>query len=91
MSKRFVIEGTWSGYRSGQDCLAHRQVYPASYKKLRAWADKTYSIRFTDGTFLYLSVRDCKPREHVKERKGYTGLINDCYYHNVISVEALPK
>jgi hypothetical protein len=87
--KRFVIEGVWLGYRSSQDHVVHRQVYPGSRQQLRAWADKTFAITYTDGTRLQLSVRDCKPRERVQEIKGYTSLIEDCARHDVTSVGAL--
>lgn len=86
---RFVIEGTWSGYTSSQSRVVHRQVY--SDKKLRAWAEKTSGIRYTDGTMLFLSVRDCKPRERVEEKKGYTRLINDCFRQGVSSVADLKE
>lgn len=91
MVGRFVIEGEWSGYRSSQQRVVHRTVHKGSWKKLRAWAEKTYAIRYTDGTALCLSVRDCKPRERVTEIHGYDSLIKECCYHNVDSVAALPK
>jgi hypothetical protein len=86
---RFIIEGEWSGYRSSQQRVVHRQVYASAFKKLRAWADKTHAIRYTDGTALYLTVRDCKPRERVVEIRGYTKLIENCARHDVSSVQAL--
>lgn len=89
MSKRFIIEGEWSGYTSGQRRVVHRQVYPASRKLLRAWVEKTRGIQYTDGTMLYLSVRDAKPRERVKEIRGYTELIEDCWSRDVTSVAEL--
>ena len=88
---RFVIEGEWSGYHSGQQQIVHRTVHKNSYKKLRAWVEKTHGIRYTDGTMLYLTVRDCKPRESVKEIRGYVSLINDCSFYDVDSVAALPE
>jgi hypothetical protein len=84
---RFIIEGEWIGYRSSQDRIVHRQVYPGGRKKLRAWAEKTHAIRYTDGTSLLLTVRDCKPRERVKEIRGYTTLIEDCAHYDVNSVD----
>lgn len=86
---RFIIEGTWSGYRSSQQRVCHRTVHKGSEKNFRAWAEKTYSISYTDGTCLILSVRDCLPRERVKPINGYTQLIKDCYYSNVDSVSQL--
>ena len=88
-ARRFVIEGEWIGYRSHQDRVVHRQVYKGAFKKLRAWAEKTHCIRYSDGTSLVLSVRDCKPGERVKEIRGYTRLIDDCAHFDVASVEAL--
>lgn len=89
MSGRFIIEGEWSGYTSRQQRVVHRQVYPSSRKSLRAWAEKTHAIHHTDGTALFISVRDCKPRERVQEIKGYTSLIEDCAFYGVVSVDAL--
>lgn len=90
-SKRFVVEGEWSGYHSGQTRIVHRTVHSGSYRKLRQFCSDVGSIEYTDGTCLRLSVRDCKPRERVTEIRGYTSLINDCCYHGVSSVAALPK
>ena len=90
MASRFIIEGEWTGYTSAQQKVVHRQVYPAGLKKLRAWAEKTHAIRYTDGTRLLLSVRECKPRERVTEIRGYTSLIDECARHDVNSVDALP-
>lgn len=89
MSTRYIIEGEWSGYRSGMERISHRTVHKANEKKLRAWAEKTHSIRYTDGTVLRLMVRDCLPREKVKVINGYMDLIKDCYFANVDSVAAL--
>ena len=88
---RFIIEGEWSGYHSGQRRIVHRTVHPSSRNKLRAWAEKTRGILYTDGTMLYLTVRDCKPRERVKEILGYVKLIDDCFFYSVDSVASLPK
>ena len=89
MNGRFIIEGEWSGYHSGQRRVVHRTVHSASFKKLRAWAEKTHGIRYTDGTMLYLTVRNCKPRERVKQILGYVELIDKCALHDVDSVAAL--
>ena len=90
MSGRFVIEGEWSGYSSAQRRVVHRKVYEGSRKKLRAWAESTHAIHYTDGTSLYLRVRDCKPRERVSVIDGYTRLIEDCAHYGVTSVAELP-
>ncbi len=90
-SPRFIIEGTWTGYTSAQQRVVHRQAFPGSRKKLRAWAAKTYGILYTDGTWLLLNVRDCEPRERVVEINGYGSLIADCFHYDVASVDALCK
>ena len=87
--KRFIIEGEWSGYTSTQRRVVHRTAHQGSYNKLRAWAEKTHAIYYTDGTALILSVRDCKPRERVKQVHGYDALIKDCALYNVNSVSEL--
>jgi hypothetical protein len=86
---RFIIEGEWTGYQSSQQRIVHRQVYPAGFYRLRAWAEKTNAIHYTDGTSLLISVRDTKPRERVKEMRGYTELIEDCARYDVNSVQAI--
>lgn len=88
---RFVIEGEWTGYVSSQRKVVHRTVHSGAFKKLRAWAEKTHAIRYSDGTVLVLSVRDCKPRERVQQINGYGRLIADCAHHDVSSVDALPN
>ena len=89
--KRYIIEGTWSGYTSSQERVVHRTVHRASFKKLRAWVKNAGAIYYTDGTTLLLSVRDAKPRERVKEIKGYVSLIADCAHYDVNHVSDLPK
>lgn len=86
---RFIIEGVWRGYRQSQDRIVHRTVHKANEKRLRAWVEKTHCIGYSDGTALILSVRDCKPREQVTQNNSYIGLIRDCAFHNVSSVDAL--
>ncbi|CAM2142599.1 conserved protein of unknown function [Pararobbsia alpina] len=86
---RYIIEGTWSGYTSTQRRVCHRTVHKGAEKSLRAWAEKTYAIAYSDGTSLIIKVRDCEPREHVEEIRGYGELIRDCAHHDVSSVDAL--
>lgn len=85
--RRYVIEGDaqWSGSRR----VVHRTVHKPGCGKLRAWAERTHAIIFTDGTLLYLRVRDCLPRERVKQIHRYDALIANCNHYNVNSVEAL--
>jgi len=82
---RFIIEG------ESQRHVVHRTVHPGAFKRLRAWAEKTYGIRYTDGTTLVLTVRDAKPRERVREIRGYDSLIQDCAHYDLDSVEALAQ
>lgn len=88
---RYVLEGLWRGYSSSQDHVVHRQIVPANQKKFVAWCEKTFCIRYTDGTTLELSIRPAAFREKVTEKKGYTSLIRDCFYQNVSSVAELSK
>lgn len=68
---RFIIEGTWKGR------VVHRTVHSRSDRKLREWAELTYSLPFNDGTSLMLSVRDCKLRERVPIINGYNQYIKE--------------
>lgn len=72
MSKRFVIEATWSGYRSGQEHVCHREVLTRNRERYEA----IHAICFTDGTYMSISVRDAKPRERVVEKLGYSKVIH---------------
>lgn len=90
MSSRFVIEGEWTGYTSAQRRVVHRTVHAGTEKRLREWVDKTRAIRYSDGTSLVLSVRNCGPRERITEIRGYSTLIANCVRHNVATVDDLP-
>jgi len=83
---RYVLEGEWSGYRSSQRRICHRTVI----KRIEKYKDLT-SIRFTDGTTLDLSIHKCKPRERVKEIRGYDKLIADCISEGVCAVSELGR
>lgn len=91
MSKqRYIIEGEWSGYRSGQRKIVHREV--TTNEKLAEWVGRTYAITYADGTRLCLSVRPCKTGERVKDMmNSYRKLIRDCHRFDVTSVDALQK
>ena len=86
---RFVIDGEWSGYNSGQTRIVHRTVHNGAFKKLRNWAEEAGCIVFSDGTVLTLQARDCKPEERVQEIHGYDKLIEDCAFYKVKSVNEL--
>jgi hypothetical protein len=88
-ARRFIIEGEWTGYQASQQRVVHRTVHHGRERDLRAWADRTHAITYTDGTRLLLTVRDANPGERVTEIHGYDDLIRDCARENVTSVEAL--
>lgn len=69
--KRFVLEGTWSGYGSGQARVAHREVISAK----RAAALDGLTIQYTDGTCLCLTARPAALREKIIPLLGYSDLI----------------
>ncbi len=73
MAKRFVLEAEWSGYRSSQRKVVHREVLSHRRDKFEA----IKSLRFTDGTLLEVFVRDAKPRERVTPILGYRSLLHD--------------
>jgi len=88
-SVRYVIECRWSGYSNGQPRVCHRTV--TTNKKFIEWAEKAYSISFTDGTYMTLDCRQAKPREKVEQMHGYDSLLEQCYRHNTTSVAKLQE
>jgi hypothetical protein len=85
-----VIEGTWSGYIGSQQRIVHRWVHDSKRDAaLRRWADVAHAVHFTDGTALFIGVRDCKPRERVQRIDGYRTMIAECCRYGVVSVDAL--
>lgn len=70
----FILEGEWSGYTSAQRHIVHREV--VSQKRADALR-KIYGIRYTDGTMLFLSVRERKSRERVETKNSYGSLIRE--------------
>jgi hypothetical protein len=87
---RFVLEGEWSGYHSGQRHVVHRTVI--TQKQLDKINEQKLScIRYTDGTYLSLRTFAAKPRERVSEIHGYDQLIEDCIFQKCNSVDELIK
>ena len=87
--KRYVLEGTWRGYTSAMDRVVHREVITADRRKFLGWLQKTFCIRYTDGTTLELRVREANPGERVEEKRAYTELIWECFFYDVTSVAQL--
>ena len=75
MSKRYVLEGVWSGYHSGQERVCHREIVTGRRAKT---LQGLHTVEFTDFTKLYLKLRPALPREQVKEIRGYDRLIRQC-------------
>jgi hypothetical protein len=84
-----MIEGTWSGYNSGQRRVVHREFTTMRHRveQIRnlGW------ILYTDGTTLSLTVTEIAGRQNLKPIAGYTSLIDKCIRHGVNAVNALPK
>lgn len=74
MAKRFVLEGEWTGYRSSQARISHREIIT---EKRADFFRRLHKIVFTDGTALILFVRPAVPRENVVPLRGYSDLIHD--------------
>lgn len=68
---RYILEGEWSGYRSSQRRIVHREVI----SEKRAKDMKLSSIEYGDGTRLDIWTRPAKPRERVQTINGYGSLI----------------
>lgn len=76
---RYVWEWTWSGYRSGQARVCHREVLTLSEKRLDKYKNLS-CVQFGDGTTMSAELRQAKPRERVEQIKGYYSLIRDALY-----------
>lgn len=70
---RYVLEGTWSGYRPDQRRVVHREVVtdPDRVERLL----RLQTVMFTDNTLLELSLRPARSRERVDVRITYDRLI----------------
>lgn len=88
MSKRWVVEGEWTGYHSGQRRVVHREIVSA--KEAEAIGKIGY-IRYTDGTGLALTTRAALPRERVQQVLGYRSLIRQCVTAGHGDVARLPR
>lgn len=73
MSKRYILEATWSGYRAGQSKVCHRERIT---QKQAEKYNQISGILFTDGTHLSVGVREAKPREKVLEILSYSGILH---------------
>lgn len=76
MRSRFIVEGEWSGYVSSQRRVVHRTVHTLH----RAAFEKIHDLRFTDGTALYITVRDAKFREKVEVKDQYSTALMGAVY-----------
>lgn len=75
---RYVLEGEWTGYRSSQQRVVHREIVNAKMaEKLRA----LHKIVYTDGTALLIHVREAEHREKIKPSHQYDELIRDALKH----------
>ena len=76
---RYVLEGEWTGYRSSQQRVVHREVIDdrASGKKRVERLRNLHTIVYTDGTSLNLRLREAKTREKVQTIHSYRELIRD--------------
>lgn len=85
----FMIEGEWTGYRSSQQRVVHREYVP---KKRAGFVEKVkaigYAIYFSDGTALMIHVSEVA-RKALPVINGYTDLIRKCAYAGVDSVDKL--
>jgi hypothetical protein len=85
----WMIEGEWSGYVSRQCKVVHREYVPKSRDAgFVAWCQRTFSIRFGDGTTLRLSVKEVH-KKALPLINGYGVLLRDCYYDGATSVDEL--
>lgn len=75
---RYVLEGEWTGYRSSQQRVVHREVVNA---RVAAQLRGLHKIVYTDGTSLLIHVREAEYREKVQTIHQYNDLIRDALKH----------
>jgi hypothetical protein len=73
MSKPYILEATWSGYRTGQSKVCHRERIT---EKQAERYNQIVGILFTDGTHLSVSVRQAAPREKILEILSYSKILH---------------
>lgn len=73
MSKRFILEAIWSGYRASQSKVCHRERI--TQKQAERYNQIT-GVLFTDGTHLSVNVREAKPREKILEILTYSKVLH---------------
>lgn len=78
---RWILQGTWSGYRSSQSHVCHRTVL--TNKKAAERYAKISAVVFTDGTTMSIEVRPCLVREKVQVIHGYDSLLADFAYRDM--------
>jgi hypothetical protein len=69
---RYVLEGEWTGYSSGQRRVVHRQVV---YERRARRLKNLHAIVYTDGTSLILTLREAGLRERVEEIHSHDELV----------------
>lgn len=71
---RYVLEGTWSGYTFSQRRVVHREVISAKRaERLKILRGITY----TDGTSLWIKIREATHREKITPKDSYGKLIRE--------------
>ena len=87
VTERYLLEGTWSGFRPTQRHVVHREVVrsPQRIARLRG----LQSIVYDDGTTLTLTLRPMLYRESVHEISSYASLIRDAETRGVAVVHVL--
>ncbi len=84
---RHLIEGTWSGYRSSQERVVHRETTTEPWL-IKALLGHYRSILYTDGTRLALTIRPLRKGERrPPDLLSYRELIRECALRNIWSVQ----
>jgi len=86
--KRYVVEGTWTGYVAHQCRVVHREVVGEKRAERLMRLD---SIRYTDGTSLLISVRPAEPFERVRQELSYCDLIAEAERSGKSRYVVVPK
>lgn len=96
--RRYAIVGEWSGPANPAGDFTryvHREYVRCTSERGRERLEsirKLGSIRYTDGTLLFISIVDVTgDRKLPKANPSYRSLIEDCLRHGVNAVADLPR
>lgn len=76
---KFIVECTWSGYKPGNEKVCHRSLIPVAQAVA---LQRLHAVRFTDGTYMTVTVRRRLKNEPVVEIRRYDKVLEEAWRKN---------